>query len=70
MNRQILTELELPDATERDRVEAWRLKTLIEAGYTLELAEQLAPRPEIDLHGAVELVANGCEPQLAVRILA
>jgi hypothetical protein len=55
-----------------DRVETWRLEQLLNAGYPLALAEQLATRPpsEVDLHQAVELVASrGCLPELAARIL-
>lgn len=53
---------------ERDRVASWRLHVLIEAGYPLPLAEQLAVS-EADLHRAVELVTLGCEPKTAAEIL-
>lgn len=55
-------------ATERAKVESWRLHVLIEAGYPLPLAERLAAS-EADLHEAVELVGRGCEPRLAAEIL-
>lgn len=51
------------------RVEAWRLKTLIDAGYAVADAENLASRPEVDLHGAVGLLEQGCEPKTAAEIL-
>jgi hypothetical protein len=53
---------------ERAKVESWRLHVLIEAGYPLSLAERLAGS-EADLHRAVELVQQGCEPKTAVEIL-
>ena len=60
--------------TEADKVEAWRLHELIEAGYPVLLAEQLACRVDVDLHEAVELVkgviASGHSPRVAFEILA
>ena len=56
------------DGSERAKVESWRLHVLIEAGYPLSLAERLAGS-EADLHRAVELVKQGCEPKTAVEIL-
>ena len=53
---------------ERGKVESWRLHVLMEAGYPLPLAERLAGS-EADLHRAVELIAQGCEPQTAAEIL-
>jgi hypothetical protein len=55
-------------ASERGKVESWRLHVLMEAGYPLPLAERLAAS-EADLHHAVELLANGCEPGTAAEIL-
>ena len=54
--------------TERSKVESWRLHVLIEAGYPLTVAEQLAVS-EADLHLAVELVSHGCEHETAAEIL-
>jgi hypothetical protein len=54
---------------EGHQVECWRLQILIEAGYSLALAEQLAPRADVDLHQAVEIVAAGCAHELAAEIL-
>jgi len=53
---------------ERARVESWRLHVLMEAGYPLPLAEKLAGS-EADLHRAVELVGQGCDPETAAEIL-
>ena len=62
------TETAEPESNERSKVESWRLHVLIEAGYPLPLAERLAGS-EADLHTAVELVGQGCEPKTAVEIL-
>jgi hypothetical protein len=59
---------ELLEADEQSKVESWRLHVLMEAGYPLHLAERLAAT-EIDLHRAVELLRQGCEPTTAAEIL-
>jgi hypothetical protein len=56
------------ERSERAKVEGWRLHVLMEAGYPLPLAERLAVT-DADLHRAVELIAQGCEPQTAAEIL-
>lgn len=58
-----------PEMTERDRVNAWRLRTLIDAGYPVAAAERIAARTDVDLHKAVELVKAGCDPATAADIL-
>ena len=55
--------------SERAKVESWRLHVLIEAGYPLPLAEKLAAALDADLHEAVELVGQGCDPRTAAEIL-
>ena len=55
--------------TERERVERWRAETLERAGYDSVSALSLAARPDIDLHHAIELVEQGCPPDVAVKIL-
>ncbi len=58
-----------PERDERAKVESWRLHVLIEAGYPLPLAEQVA-RSRADLHEAVTLVTErGCRPEIAAQIL-
>jgi hypothetical protein len=42
----------------------------VEAGFALPLASRLARDGRYDLHALIELVEQGCPPQLAVRILA
>ena len=63
-----MTEIAEPEMNERSKVESWRLHVLIEAGYPLHTAERLAAS-EADLHLAVELVGQGCDPSTAVEIL-
>ena len=53
---------------ERVKVESWRLHVLMEAGFSLPLAEKLA-HSEADLHRAVEMVRSGCDHETAARIL-
>lgn len=54
---------------ERAKVESWRLHVLIEAGYPLPLAEKIAANLDADLHHAVDLLNQGCEPRVAAEIL-
>jgi hypothetical protein len=63
-----MTEIAVPEVSERSKVESWRLHVLIEAGYPLTLAERLAAS-EADLHLAVELVSHGCAHVTAAEIL-
>jgi len=55
--------------TEEELVESWRLRQLLDAGYSIRDAEKLARSPEVDLHQAVELVKRDCPPEIAARIL-
>jgi hypothetical protein len=48
----------------------WRRGRLIAAGFTSDLAAQLAKDCSIDLHSVLELIDRGCPPELAARILA
>jgi len=54
--------------SETMKVEMWRLRVLLEAGYPVTDAEQLAAATHVDLHQAADLAAR-CEPALAARIL-
>lgn len=54
---------------ERVDVSAWRLRRLLESNFPPPLAMQLANTPGIDLHSLLDLVARGCPPDLAARIL-
>ncbi len=55
--------------TEQELVERWRSEELQRVGYPAELAEALAARGDVDLHRAVDLVRDGCAPELAAAIL-
>ena len=63
-----MTQIAEHDQSERDKVAGWRLHVLIEAGYPLPLAERIA-HSDADLHAAVNLVRQGCEPKTAAEIL-
>jgi hypothetical protein len=57
------------EATEEELTLAWRFEQLKRAGFDPQLAAELAVHPDVDLHGATELVRRGCDPALAARIL-
>jgi hypothetical protein len=48
----------------------WRGEQLTDAGFGLPLAAELARDIRYDLHELIQLVERGCDPELAVRILA
>lgn len=58
--------------TERggDNVVRWRREQLVHTGFALPLAAVIAKDARYDLHALIELVEQGCQPELAVRILA
>ena len=62
------TEIIEPNGSESSKVESWRLHVLMEAGYPLPLAEKIA-HSAADLHHAVDLVTQGCTPEIAAEIL-
>ncbi|HEY5661173.1 MAG TPA: hypothetical protein VIR59_10325 [Gaiellaceae bacterium] len=49
---------------------SWRRDRLVEAGFALPVASKLARDTRYDLHALIELVEDGCPPELALRILA
>ncbi len=55
--------------TEIERVERWRAEALIRAGYDARAATELASRMDVDLHRAIQLLEEGCPPDLALQIL-
>jgi hypothetical protein len=64
--------LEIPLARregEEERVLAWRESELVRAGFHPDDAFELACRPDVDLHQAIDLIARGCSPPTALRIL-
>lgn len=48
----------------------WRREQLVNTGFALPMAAVIAKDSRYDLHMLIELVEQGCEPQLAARILA
>ena len=54
----------------RHEVAGWRREELLASGFSLPLAARLAKDARYDLHALIELVERGCEPELALRILA
>jgi ABC-type phosphate/phosphonate transport system substrate-binding protein len=58
---------EIRDETEL--VEAWRAEQLELAGFGAAAAAELAARQDVDLHGAIELLRDGCPAELALKIL-
>ena len=59
-----------PTQNDEEQVVAWRREQLVEAGASLPLAARVATDPRYDLHALIELAERGCDPELAVRILA
>jgi hypothetical protein len=57
------------ELTARD-VTRWRRDRLLGAGFPLPLARRIAGDDGYDVHALVDLVARGCPPSLAARILA
>ena len=55
--------------SELERVERWRAEALERIGYDASSAALLASRHDVDLHRAIELVEQGCSPEIALRIL-
>jgi hypothetical protein len=53
-----------------EEVVRWRREQLVDAGFPLPLATSVARNAHYDLHALIELVERGCQPGLAVRILA
>jgi hypothetical protein len=55
--------------SEQERIERWRAHELERAGYEPAAASLLAGRNDVDLHYAIDLLRNGCNPELALQIL-
>jgi hypothetical protein len=62
-------ELDVYTETESERIQRWRAQELERAGYDGVDAVQLAGRPDVDLHLAIELLERGCPTGTALRIL-
>jgi hypothetical protein len=48
----------------------WRYDQLVYAGVPLGLADAVASMDRYDVHELISLLERGCEPALAVKILA
>ena len=48
----------------------WRRDQLVQTGFALPMAAVIAKDSRYDVHALIELVEQGCEPELAARILA
>jgi hypothetical protein len=55
--------------SEQELVESWRATELERGGFPPAAAAELATRPDVDLHRAVEMLQKGCSPELALSIL-
>jgi hypothetical protein len=55
--------------SESERIQRWRAEELERAGFTSSQALELAMRPDVDLHDAVDLIRRGCSIELAMQIL-
>jgi hypothetical protein len=55
--------------SEVERIEQWRAEELGRAGYPVRDAAMLAGRHDVDLHLAIDLVAQGCPVPVALQIL-
>jgi hypothetical protein len=64
-----MSAVETPIETESERVERWRMDELLRVGYDFQTAAVMAADTEVDLHTAVDLVEQGCPPDVAARIL-
>ena len=53
-----------------DQVVRWRCEQLVESGFAPDARGPSRQEHGYDLHALIELVERGCEPELAVRILA
>ena len=64
-----VAELISQDEGEQTAVLEWRFSQLAKSGYGIDDAIVLATNTDVDLHLASDLVARGCPPALALRIL-
>ena len=64
-----MTAAEMVYESELTQVERWRIGELERAGYDSRAAMTIAARHDVDLHRAVDLLRQGCSPDLALKIL-
>jgi hypothetical protein len=61
-------QIEERDSTTK-AVVAWRYEQLRRIGYERREARLMSRRSDVDLHLAIDLLRNGCPPELALAIL-
>ena len=61
---------DIVEVSEAEQVVGWRAEKLLRAGYEDGAAFELALRPDVDLHLAVDLLKMGCSRETALRILS
>lgn len=62
-------QFEQVDAPGAEAVLRWRFEELVRAGYDPGSAMIIASHVEVDLHAATGLLARGCPPDTAFKIL-
>jgi hypothetical protein len=62
-------DVQIHEETEAERIERWRQEALERAGYPPADAAELAGHPDVDLHTAIRLLEQGCDRELALKIL-
>jgi hypothetical protein len=55
--------------SEEERVLEWRYESLTRAGFSPDLAFEIASSRRVDLHDVLGLVGGGCPPAVAARIV-
>jgi hypothetical protein len=55
--------------TSFEKVANYRYEQMLRAGFSEVNASILCLRRDVDLHHACDLIADGCDPQLAFEIL-
>jgi hypothetical protein len=58
-----------PIPTSFEKVANYRYEQLLRAGFSELHASILCLRRDVDLHHACDLIADGCDPDLAFQIL-
>jgi hypothetical protein len=66
----IAEEIEMSTARTRPELDQWPRRRLLDVGLPPALARVVASDARYDLHALLVLVDCGCDPVLAVRILA
>ena len=64
-----IAELSTSAEQETEAVFEWRFSQLARSGYDLCEALALAASADVDVQRAADLIARGCPPSLALRIL-